>query len=196
MSLTSIQNTSSIGSNALTSGAVTSVAPSTATKTETTSAPASVASASSVSTAVHLASEASIVSILGGNQASTTTYTAAGLLNTFNNAGQASTNSSTSAATDSSTSTSSLSLTQNTTQDNSQSAEDKTIVGNINNGTTSQINPNTALYSAISTFSGTSNQSDLSSQWAAALKNNPSATTTLDQDNLNQQIVSTISINV
>jgi len=196
MSLTSIQSTPSAGQNTTTGGVSTNT-PSVTTATETTTAPASVSSAASASlvgTAVNLASEASIVSILGGNQTSATTYTAAGLLSAFNSAGQAPSSSSTTATTNSSATSSSTS--QNTTQANSQLAEDKIIVSNINNGTTSQINPNAALYSAISAFNGTNNQSDLSSQWAAALKNNPSAVATLDQDNLNQQIVSTISINV
>jgi len=129
-----------------------------------------------------LASESSIVSLLNGNQSSNVTYSASGLLSSFVNSGT-----STSASNSNSTNTSNDTFSPASLQ----ATQNQAILASINSaGSTS--NPNAALYAAIGQSQNNSSI-DTTTNWANALKNNPSAAATLTQDNLNQVIVSNIS---
>ncbi|MFZ6862563.1 hypothetical protein ACO0K7_08010 [Undibacterium sp. Ji67W] len=185
MSISSIPTTPLATASTGTSGAPTATTPSTTTSTVTNNAPAAISSTANaglVNSAVTLASESSIVSLLNGNQSSNDTYSASGLLSSFVNAGI-----NTSKSSSNSTSANSTSSTQTSLQ----AAQNQAILASISTPVNTN-NPNAALYAAIGQSQNNSSI-DTTTNWANALKNNPAEAVTLTQDNLNLNIVSNIS---
>jgi hypothetical protein len=161
--MSTISSATSSSLNAYTA-ATTSAAGSTVAKT---------ADAELAQTAVSLSAEASVVATLGGGLSSAVTYDAAGLLNTFTQAGSA------------------PSATQ--TADNSanpqaaaQNSTDQGIVSTL---------PSDPATSGIYSSSGSLNDlpSNVSSNWASILKTNPSLASSVISDSFNQGIIGTLS---
>ena len=129
--------------------------------------------------AVSLASDASVVATLDASSSSASaTYSAAGLLNSFVQAGN-------SASTDTSTDPSQPST--DTDSKTAQQSLDQAIVGSLSSS------PST---SGIYTSSGalqTLPSTDVTSNWASILKTNPELATTAVADSMNQGIVATLS---
>jgi hypothetical protein len=179
------------------------VNPASSTPAATTASASSATnlSAGLTQTAVTLASEASIVSLLGGSQSSATTYTAQGLLSAFTQAGTAPANSTTSGTAAGSSTGSSTGATGNATNttnsansansaSSTQATQDQAVLSSI--APSSTTNPNAGLYNAVANAGGSAS-GNVNGDWATVLKSNPSAAGVVSLDAMNQAIVGTIS---
>ncbi len=123
--------------------------------------------------AVNLSVVGNIVATLGGGSSSALTYDAAGLLNSFVQAGTA-------------TSPTPTTSSNANPQATAQNATDQGIVNTLPSSATAS-----GVYDSSGSLQGVS--SNVSANWASVLKANPSLTSVLTSDYFNQGIVGTLS---
>ena len=126
--------------------------------------------------AVNLSAEGSIVATLGGGNASSLTYNAAGFLNAFVQAGTAPTSSQTPGK-------------SSNPQATVQNLTDQGIVSSFSSNSTVS-----GVYNASGLLQGLT--SDTSANWVTALKANPGLSSTVISDSFNQGIVGTLTTTV
>jgi hypothetical protein len=126
-----------------------------------------------VQAAANLSAEANIVSTMGSGSTSTLTYDATGILNSFVQAGAASSSAQTVSS-------------GTNAQAAAQSSTNRGVVGTL-----SATPATSGVYNTSGLLQGL--PSNLSSNWTTALKANPSLSSSVISDSFNQGIVGTLS---